>query len=66
MQFLGKIVHLRHFFKILDYFCILLPKQKIYFCEHLINCTILYNLHKKNINIKNGSNIVKSLSSVKY
>ena len=66
MQFLGKMVHLRHYFKILDYFCILLPKQKIYFCEHLINSTILYSRHKKNINIKNGSNIVKSLSSVKY
>ena len=65
MQFLGKMVHLRHFFKILDYFCILLPKQKIYFCEHLINSTILCSLHKKYI-IKNGSNIVKSLSSVKY
>ena len=65
MQFLGKMVHLRHFFKILDHFCILLPKQKIYFCEHLINSTILYSLHKKYI-IKNGSNIVKSLSSVKY
>ena len=65
MQFLGKMVHLRHFFKLLDYFCILLPKQKIYFCEHLINSTILYSLHKKYI-IKNGSNIVKSVSSVKY
>ena len=65
MQFLGKMVHLRHFFKILDYFCILLPKQKIYFCEQLINSTILYSLHKKYI-IKNGSNVVKSLSSVKY
>ena len=65
MQFLGTMVHLRHFFKILDYFCILLPKQKIYFCEHLINSTILYSLHKKYI-IKNVSNIVKSLSSVKY
>ena len=65
MQFWGKMVHLRHFFEILDYFCILLPKQKIYFCEHLINSTIFYSLHKKYI-IKNGSNIVKSLFSVKY
>ena len=59
------MVHLRHFFKIFDYFCILLPKQKIYSCEHLINSTIFYSLHKKYI-IKNGPNIVKSLSFVKY
>ena len=59
------MVHLRHFFKIFDYFLILLPKLKIYSCEHLINSTIFYSLHKKYI-IKNGSNIVKKLSFVKY
>ena len=54
------MVQLRHFFKIFDYYCILLPKQKIYSCEHLINSTFFYSLHKNYI-VKNGSNIVKSM-----